>query len=239
MVALRIRRWMAAMTGFAVTELEASHPEAVLDYEREQLRVQIAQYNRNLAGHAGLCERLRARGAKLAKEEEALRARIERFLDAGKRDRGAELALRLEQLVAEREELAGQLEIAEQTYEQLVVSRDAAIESARTKLERLKRTISDVEVQSALAELLEMSSCMQGGIGVCDGTLERVHEKLEERRELAVGRARVAGDQVDVDRVAEDEEERAMLAEEARARFEEQRTGGDPGLSSGPAADPR
>ena len=220
MLHLRIRRLYTAIAGHRVTELEASHPEAVLDYEREQLRIQVASYNKNLAGHAGLCERLRVRGRNLEKEEGVLHKRIERFLGAEKRERAAELALRLEAVSRERTELAAQLSQAEETYQDLIKSRDAAIDSARAKLEALKRSISDVKVQSALAEISEMSACMQGGIGVSEGTLERVHEKLEEKREVAVGRTRVARDHIDVSAIEEDEEEREILAQEALARFE-------------------
>ena len=76
-----------------------------------------------------------------------------------------------------------------------------------------------------MAELTEMSAGLQGGIGVCEGTLERVHERLEEQREMAAGRARVAQEGIDVSALEEDEEERAALAEEALRRFESQREG--------------
>ncbi|MCP5056360.1 MAG: hypothetical protein GY937_06490 [bacterium] len=236
MLGLRIRRMFAAISGHAVSELEAQHPEAVLDYEREQLRIQIAQYNRHLAGHAGLCERLRARRELLGKEEVTLRTRVERFLEAGKRERAAELALRLEAVGEEREELRGQLEQAEETYRNLVKSRDAAVDTARAKLEGLKRTISGVKIQRAQAELSEMAASMQGRIGLCDGTLDRVQEKLEEQREVAVGRTRVAQGCIDLPALEEDEEEQAELAEEALRRFE---AGSAPASSEGVAPEPR
>ncbi len=244
MLRVRIRRLFAAISGHAVTELEAQHPEAVLDYEREQLRVQIAQYNRNLAGHAGLCERLRARREMLGKEAVTLRTRIDRFLEAGKRERAAELALRLETVGQEREELLGQLEQAEETYRNLVKSRDASVDAARAKLEGLKRTISTVKIQRAQAELSEMAASMQGGIGVCEGTLERVQEKLEEEREVAVGRTRVAQGCIDLPTLEEDEEEQAALAEEALRRYEVAGSAADPASDAdapndGAGADPR
>ncbi|MCP3986080.1 MAG: hypothetical protein GY723_16985 [bacterium] len=232
MLGLRIRRVFKAISGHAVSELEAQHPEAVLDHEREQLRIQIAQYNRHLAGHAGLCERLRVRRELLGKEEVTLRTRVERFLQAAKRERAAELALRLETVEEEREELRIQQEQAEETYRNLVKSRDAAIDMARAKLEGLKRTISGVKIQRAQAELSEMAASMQGRIGICDGTLDRVQEKLEEQREVAVGRARVAQGYIDLPTLEEDEQEQAALAEEALRRFE---AGPDPVASESEA----
>ena len=62
----------------------------------------------------------------------------------------------------------------------------------------------------------------------------RVQEKLEEQRELAVGRARVAQEGIDVSALEEDEEERALLGEEALRRFEVER---EPDEELSPPAD--
>ena len=42
-------------------------PEALLEVEKENLRKQIANYNKGLAAHAGLCEKLMAQVKKLEK----------------------------------------------------------------------------------------------------------------------------------------------------------------------------
>ena len=194
----RVRRLFMMISGRAVTELEASHPLAVLDYERNHLRSQVAQYNRSLASHAALCERLRTQAARLEKEQAVLCKRVEQRLKAGDREAAARWALRLEQVQEDRRENDVQLVQAEETYKGLVRSRDVAVEAARAKIEGLKRSIGDVRVQQALADLTEMAASIQGSIGVCDGTLERVHERLEEKREYAVGRVRVAQETVGV-----------------------------------------
>jgi phage shock protein A len=220
MVTLRIRRLFTAITGHAVTEIEAAHPDAVLDYERTQLRAQVANYNRGLASHAALCERLKRSGMRLAREQAELGQRVQRRLTAGDRERAGQAAMRLEAVTSEREENLRQLDEAEATYRSLVRSRDVAVDSARAKIEALKRSIGEARAHRALAELTEMSSSMQGAIGVCESTLDRVHEKLEEERELAVGRTRVAQEGMDVLRDDADEEDRAARAEEALRRFE-------------------
>ena len=225
----RVRRLMTMMTGHAITGIEAAHPEAVLDHERQRLREQVARYNRGLAAHAALCERLRVREERLAREEAQLQRRIEARLEAGDREGAGAQALRLEQIGEERRENARQRSDAEATYRELVASRDAAVRGARERIEALKRSLGEVRTQRALAELQEAAAGMHGAIGPCEGTLERVHERLEEERELAVGRVRVARDAAaDPERTRADEAEQRALAADALRRYEAARGGPAP-----------
>jgi hypothetical protein len=216
----RMRRLAAAIAGNAVTELEAAHPAAVLDAERTRLRVQVARYNRGLAAHAAIGERLRRRAAQLEREQRTLGERVQRRLAASDRPRAAEAALRLEAVRAELESGAGQIARSEATYRELTRSRNRAVELARARIEAMRRSIGEVEAQRALAELCELAADLEGSIGVSEGTLERVHERLEEQRELALGRARVARETLDAERDDAAEEDGAAAAEEALRRFE-------------------
>jgi hypothetical protein len=219
---------MTMITGHAITEIEAAHPEAVLDYERQNLREQVARYNRGLAAHAALCERLRVREERLAREEATLRRRVEARLEAGDREGAGAQALRLEQVEEERRENARQRADAEATYRELVASREVAVRGARERIEALKRSLGEVRTHRALAELQEMAAGMHGTIGLCEGTFERVHERLEEERELAVGRVRVARDAApDPERARADEAEQRALGEDALRRFEAARERAD------------
>ena len=229
----RIGRLFGAIAGNAVTELEAAHPVAVLDAERTRLRVQVARYNRGLAAHAAIGERLRRRATQLEQERRVLTHRVERRLAAGDRARAAEAALRLEGVCAELAHGAEQIERSEATYQELTLSRNRAVESARARIEAMKRTIGEVQAQRALAELCELAADLEGSIGVSEGTLERVHERLEEERELAMGRARVARETLDSERDDTAAEDRAASAEEALRRFEANRAGAAPEASPG------
>jgi hypothetical protein len=222
----RMRRLAAAIAGNAVTELEAAHPVAVLDAERTRLRMQVARYNRGLAAHAAIGERLRRRAAQLEQEQRTLTERAVRRLAANDRPRAAEAALRLEAVRAELARGAEQIARSEATYQELTRSRNRAVEAARARIEAMKRSIGEVEAQRALAELCELAADLEGSIGVSEGTLERVHERLEEERELALGRARVAREVLDGERDDGAEEDRAAAAEEALRRFEASRAGG-------------
>jgi hypothetical protein len=228
----RMRRLASAIAGNAVTELEAAHPTAVLDAERTRLRLQVARYNQGLAAHAAIGERLRRRAAQLAHEQRALTVRIERRLAVQDRTSAAEAALRLEEVRSELARGAEQLARSEATHQELTRSRNTAVDAARTRIEAMKRSIGEVQAQRALAELCELAADLQGSIGVSEGTLERVHERLEEERELAIGRARVAREILDTDRDERAEEDRGAQAEEALRRFEAARADAAPAEGS-------
>ena len=51
-----------------VSGLEKQNPEALLEVEKENLRKQISEYNKGLAAHAGLCERLMSQVKRESKE---------------------------------------------------------------------------------------------------------------------------------------------------------------------------
>ena len=223
----RMRRLVGAIAGNAVTELEAANPVAVLDSERTRLRVQVARYNRGLAAHAAISERLRGRAAQLGREQSTLHERALRRLAANDRARAAEAALRLEEVRAELARGAEQLARSEATYQELTRSRNSAVEAARERIEAMKRSIGEVQAQRALAELCEVAADLQGSIGVSEGTLDRVHERLEEERELAMGRARVAREVLEAERDDSAAEDRAAQAAEALGRFEAARAGAD------------
>jgi phage shock protein A len=206
--------------GSGLTELEADNAEAMLDYEREELRRQVARYNQGLAGHAGLCQRIKAEISALEREREQLEPRIRARLSAGDREAAARHALRLENVDERLGRLEQEHDQAEATYRELVRAREQAIQGARARIEQLKRSIDDCKLQEALAELTELASGLQGSLGVSDGTLDRIKERLDERRHYAAGRVRVARESIDTEEIRAREAEQAALADQALTRFE-------------------
>jgi len=202
-----------------ISGLERQNPEALLEIEQENLRKQIAQYNQGLVSHAGLCERLISQVKQLGNEQRDLRAKAAANLKAGNRDAAAQYALRLQSVERDLEENRGQLEQAEKTYKDLVKARDVAISSARTKIESLKSGINDLKMKRALAELTEMASGMITSIGGSGETLDRLSSIVEEERQKASGRVRVARDTLDTSGVEVKEAEQKALAEQALADF--------------------
>jgi phage shock protein A len=202
-----------------ISGLERQNPEALLEVEQESLRKQIGQYNQGLASHAGLCEGLIAQVRRLENEERDLRAKASANLRAGNRDAAGQYALRLQTIQRELAENRNQLEQAEKTYRDLVKARDVAISSARQKIESLKAGISDMKMKRAMAELTEMASGMITQIGGSGETLDRLSNIVEEERQKAAGRARVARDSMDMSGVIVKDAEQHALAEQALADF--------------------
>ena len=196
--------------GLFVSGLERQNPEALLEVETENLRKQIAQYNQGLASHAGLCERLMSQVKKLENEERDLRAKTSANLRAGNRGAAGQYALRLQTVQRELDENRKQLEQAETTYKDLLKARDVAVSSARAKIESLKSSISDMKMK-------QMASGMISSIGGSGDTLDRLQTMVEEERNKAAGRARVARDSMDMSAVQlKEAEQNALLGGKVR-----------------------
>lgn len=215
----RLSNLVRGFFGLFISGLERQNPEALLEVEQENLRKQIGQYNQGLASHAGLCERLISQVKQLENEQRDLRAKTTANLRAGNRDAAAQYALRLQTIERELEENRTQMEQAEKTYKDLVKARDVAIASARQKIESLKSGINDLKMKRAMAELTEMASGMITGIGSSGETLDRLHNIVEEERQKAAGRARVARDSMDTSGIEMKEAEQKALADQALADF--------------------
>jgi phage shock protein A len=199
--------------------IEKRNPEALLELEQENLRKQIGNYNQSLAAHAGLVERLIAQVRKLEKDESELRASTTAHLRAGNQQAAAQYALRLQTVSRELAENRDQMQQAEETYQNLIKARDVAVQAARAKIESLKGAINDMRMKTAVAEMNEMASGMIGNLGGSGDTLNRLHEMVEEERNRAAGRARVARDSVDMSEVNLKQAEMDALASQALADF--------------------
>ncbi len=234
----RIVNIFKGMLSLFVKGIEKRNPEALLELEQENLRKQIASFNQSLAAHAGLAERLIGQVRKLEAEEKELRARTTAHLRAGNKSAAAQNALRLQQIVKDLQENRQQMEQADETYKNLVKSRDVAVAAARQKIDSLKGAINDMRMKTAVAEMTEMATGMIGSIGGSGDTLNRLHEMVEEERNKAAGRARVARDSMDMTEVNLKEAEMTALADQALADFAaaEGISLGEPEAAPAPAA---
>lgn len=215
----RIANLFRGFLGLFVSGLERQNPEALLEVEKENLRRQIANYNQGLAAHAGLCERLMTQVRKLENDERDLRAKATANVRAGNRDAAAQYALRLQTVQRELAENRTQLGQAETTYKELLKARDVSVKAAQTKMEALRNSLNDLKIKKATAELTEMASGMISSIGGSGDTLDRLHTMVEDEREKAAGRARVARDSMDTSGIHLQEAEQNALADQALADF--------------------
>jgi phage shock protein A len=207
--------------------IEKNNPEALLENEKENLRKQIANFNGGLAIQAALVEKLSAQAKKLSVDEDDLRAKIPVLLQAGKRDLAAQLALRLQTVDKEHDEVLAQLEAAEKSYKDLTRARDVSVKAAKDKMEALGRGINDLKVKKATAELTEMANGMITSLGSSGESLERITTLVEDERNKAAGRLRVAKDSVSLAEIDELEATNQTMAELALAQFEGKSNGGN------------
>lgn len=215
----RLKQLFRGFLSLFVTGLEKANPRALIEAEKENLRAQIARYNASLAQHAGFCERLLRQVKQLEAQEKDLAAKAAAHLRAGNRDAAGQYALQLQSVKAQLEENRGQLEDAEKTYQNLLQARDVTVREAKAKIQKLERLLSETEMLEAQAELQEMASGMISSIGGAGDTLDRVEGYLNERRDLAAGRARVAKGSIDLTDVQLKEAEQKALADQALAEF--------------------
>jgi phage shock protein A len=215
----RLGNLVRGFFGLFVSGLERQNPEALIEVETENLRKQISEYNKGLAAHAGLCERLMSQVKKQEKESAELRAKTAAYLKTGNKKLAGQFALRLQSVKKDLEENRLQLEDAETTYKELLRARDVSVKAARDKIEGLKRSISDMKMKTAIADLNEMAAGMIGEIGGDGDTLNRLEQIVDEERDKAAGRARVARDSLDVTDIVAIEAEQGAMEEMALADF--------------------
>lgn len=215
----RVYNIFRGFVGLFIGGIERRSPEALLAVEKENLRKQIAQYNQGLAAHAGLCERLMSQVKRLETEENELSAKTSANLRVGNKESAGQFALRLQGTSAQLKENRAQLESAEKTYQELVRAREVSIRAAQDKIEALKFGLSDLKIKNATAELNEMAVGMVQKIGGGGDTMGRLSEMVEEDRQRAAGRARVAQDSLVTNGVAVKEAEQKALADQALADF--------------------
>ncbi|MES2709192.1 MAG: PspA/IM30 family protein [Verrucomicrobiota bacterium] len=215
----RIGNLIRGFFGLFIGGLERKNPEALLDVEKENLREQIGKYNKGLAGHAALCERLISQTRALESEEKELYAKTVAHLRAGNKELAGQYALRHQQAKKEHETISTQMLEAEKTYKELLQARDVSVKAARDKIESLKRGINEAKIAKATAELNEMASGMINEIGTAGDTLNRLEEIVREDKEKAAGRARVARDSIDMSGISAKAGEQSALADIALADF--------------------
>lgn len=215
----RIGNLIKGFFSLFISGIEKSNPEALLEVEKENLRKQIAKYNEGLASHAGMCERMMTQVRKLESDQRELRAKTGANLKAGNRELAGQYAVRLQTVERELEENRSQLLQAEKTYKDLVTARDVSVNAAKQKIESLRQSLSDLKVKKAMAELTEMASGMVTEIGGSGDTLERLHTMVEEEREKAAGRVRVAKDTFNTSEIQMKEAEQKAMADQALADF--------------------
>lgn len=215
----RLLNIFRGLFSLGVKRVEIANPKALLEVEKENFRKSIGQYNDGLANHAGLCERLMSQVKTLESEQRDLQAKTAAHLKAGNTAAAGSYALRLQTITRELEENKAQAANAETTYKNLLKTREVTVAAAKAKLEAATSAITDMEIKKATARMMEQASGMITSIGGSGDTMDRLTSMVNEQREQAAGRARVAQDSMDMSEVNLKEAEQAAFANQALAEF--------------------
>lgn len=172
-----------------------------------------------MAQHAALCERLITQVKSGEAQENKLRAQVTANLQAGNTELAGTLAMQHKQVEAMLQENRTQMETAEKTYKDLTKARNLVIEQAKARIEAVSHNIGSMKVQKATAEMTEMAAGMISSMGGSGETLNRLEEMVNEEREKAAGRARVAKDSLNSTDFQMKEAEQTALASQALADF--------------------
>ncbi len=213
----RLSKIFKGFMSLFIKNLEHQNPEALLEAQKEEMREKISQFNTNLAKQAGFVARLERFVAEHEKKEKDLMAKAAANVKAGNKELAGRYALERKNIIDALNGYKVQLETAKKTYAELVKTKEITVKEAKAKLESLSQKLSQVKMKEAESELLEMSQAMVGELGEGGDTMNRLEEQLNERLELATGKASVAKDSADFSEIRMKESERAALEDQALA----------------------
>jgi phage shock protein A len=215
----RIGRLFRGFISMFVSGLEARNPEALMEAARQEFRNKMAQYNTALARMAGVAERLKAQiKAKTVKAQD-LERRILANHRAGNMDLAGSLARELQELKGDLTTDTQELSETEEAYQSNLRQAKVVQKEFEDKVRRLEKQLSQVKIKEAQAEAAAALGNAAFKVGDLGDTMKTVDEILSKRYEESAGKARVAHDLVDMDKVQEKENERKALEQSALAEF--------------------
>jgi phage shock protein A len=215
----RVGRLFRGFVGLFISGLEESNPEALMDSARQEFREKMAQYNQALARMAGVAERLKGQVKMKTQKAQDLERRILANHSAGNIELAGSLARELQELRADLATDTAELSDSEEAYSQNLRQAKVVQKEFEDKIKRLEKQLDQVKVKEAQAEAAGALSNATFRVGDLGDTMKTVDEVLQKRYEQAAGKARVAKDLVDMDKVKEKESESKALEQNALAEF--------------------
>jgi phage shock protein A len=215
----RIGRLFRGFLGLFISGLEESNPEALMDSARQEFREKIAQYNSALARMAGVAERLKIQVKTKTAKAQDLERRILANHAAGNMDLAGSLARELQELKADLQTDSTELSETEEAYQANLRQAKVVQKEFEDKIKGLEKQLDQVKIKEAQAEAAGALSNATFKVGDLGDTMKTVDEVLQKRYEQAAGKARVAKDLVDMDKVREKEGETKALEQAALADF--------------------
>ncbi len=215
----RIGRLFRGFFGLFISGIEARNPEALMEAARQDFRDKMVQYNLALARMAGVAERLKSQIRTKTGRAQELERRILANHHAGNLELAGSLARELQELKADLTTDTQELAETEEAYQGNLRQAKVAQKEFEDKLRRLEKQLSQVKIKEAQAEAAAALGNAAFKVGDLGDTMKSVEEILSKRYELSAGKARVAKDMVDMEKVQEKENERKALEQAALAEF--------------------
>jgi len=215
----RIGRLFKGFLSLFVSGLEARNPEALMEAARQEFREKMTHYNMALARMAGVAERLKSQIKGKTQRAQDLERRILANHSAGNMELAGSLARELQELKADLTTDTHELAETEEAYQANLRQAKVAQREFEDKLQRLEKQLSQVQIKEAQAEAAAALSGSAFKVGDLGDTMKSVEEILAKRYEVSAGKARVAKDLVDMEKVQEKENERKALEQTALAEF--------------------
>jgi phage shock protein A len=215
----RLGRLIQGFLSLFISGIESANPEALMEAARQEFRGKMASYNMALAKMAGVAERLKGQVKSKASRAQELERRIMANHRAGNLELAGSLARELQELKADLAADTQELEETEEAYQVNLRQAKVAQHDFEDKIRRLEKQLSQVKIKEAQAEAAAALSNVAFKVGDLGDTMRTVEEVLQKRYEVSAGKARVARDMVDIEKVQEKENERKALEQVALAEF--------------------
>jgi len=190
-----------------------------MEAARQEFRDKMAHYNQALARIAGVAERLKNQVKTKSVRAKELERRILANHSAGNIELAGSLARELQELKADLATDTQELQETEDAYQANLRQAKVAQKEFEDKVRKLEKQLSLVQIKEAQAEAAAALSGSAFSVGDLGDTMKSVEEILNKRYEESAGKARVAKDLVDMDKIVEKENERKALEQVALAEF--------------------
>jgi len=215
----RIGRLFRGFLSLFISGLEERNPEALMEAARQEFRNKMAHYNLALAKMAGVAERLKTQIKAKTTKAQDLERRILANHRAGNMDLAGSLARELQEIKADLTTDTQELSETEEAYQGNLRQAKISQKEFEDKVHQLEKQLSQVKIKEAQAEAAAALSGAAFTVGDLGDTMKTVEEVLAKRYQESAGKARVAKDLVDMDKIQEKESERKALEQAALAEF--------------------
>jgi len=213
------RRLFRGFLGLFISGLEERNPEALMEAARQEFRNKMTQYHAALAQMAGVAERLKNQIKSKTTRAQDLERRILANHHAGNLELAGALARELQDLKADLGVDTNELQETESAYQGNLRQAKLSQREFEEKINKLQKQLSQVKIKEAQAEAAAALSSVAFKVGDLGDSMKTVEEVLAKRYERSAGKARVAADLVDMDKIQEKEAERKALEQTALAEF--------------------